>query len=281
MRHGRAENAAAETPVVCVATPNVDAGNNLSLCLQDVGHRCLLVRDKAELLDVFGRIAGPLVLAVDDRAPQFRGLKMPARPGPFDLVIMSAVSAEGAAGAALAGEPPLAMAEQTCLLAAVDAAVIRLAAGWTALPNLTPTDIRGLRRGHLQLVKEFLHADVRQRYRLPLVRSLIRFRDKRAALFQGELFTDPCWDMLLDLKQQALEGRAVSVSSLCVAARVPPTTALRRIDDLLRAGWVRRTNDPSDRRRVLIELTGDASDRLDLYLDGIMLTRLPKWNTDL
>ncbi len=45
-------------------------------------------------------------------------------------------------------------------------------------------------------------------------------------------------------------------------------------------GWAQRRNDLSDRRRVLIELTPDASERLDVYLDEIMLTRLPKWKVD-
>lgn len=130
------------------------------------------------------------------------------------------------------------------------------------------------------LVRPFLHEEARRHDRLALVRSLIRLRVKRAGMFQGELFADPCWDMLLDLKMNALQGRTISVSSLCVAARVPPTTALRRIDDLVQGGWAQRRNDLSDRRRVLIELTPDASERLDVYLDEIMLTRLPKWKVD-
>jgi hypothetical protein len=124
-------------------------------------------------------------------------------------------------------------------------------------------------------IHEFLQDEMRQRSRLSLVRSLIRFRNKRAGLFRDELFADPCWDMLLDLKMNALQGRSISVSSLCVAARVPPTTALRRIELLVHAGLARRRDDPSDKRRVLIGLTAYASKRLDTYLDDIMLTRIP------
>jgi len=35
---------------------------------------------------------------------------------------------------------------------------------------------------------------------------------------------DPAWDMLLDLTAARAESRAVSVSSLCIAAGVPTTT---------------------------------------------------------
>jgi DNA-binding MarR family transcriptional regulator len=58
----------------------------------------------------------------------------------------------------------------------------------------------------------------------------------------------------------------VSVSSLCVAVDTPATTALRRIDDLVGSGLARRRPDPADRRRVFVELTDEAVERLDRFL---------------
>ena len=55
-----------------------------------------------------------------------------------------------------------------------------------------------------------------------------------------------------------LEGRPVAVSSLCIAATVPPTTALRWIKRLTEEGYFVRTADPRDGRRVFIDL-GDAA----------------------
>src|SRR5690606_396517 len=59
------------------------------------------------------------------------------------------------------------------------------------------------------------------------VRGIIRARRLRDQFFRGELFADPAFDTLLDLYAARLEGRRVAVSSLCIAASVPATTALR------------------------------------------------------
>jgi DNA-binding MarR family transcriptional regulator len=72
------------------------------------------------------------------------------------------------------------------------------------------------------------------------------------------LFADPAWDMLLDLFVAKGEGRSISVSSLCIAAGVPASTAHRWIQALVRAGTVRRRADPLDRRRVYVEITEHA-----------------------
>ena len=49
-------------------------------------------------------------------------------------------------------------------------------------------------------------------------------RQLRARFFDGELFADPTWDMLLDLTAARVEHTRVSVTSLCIASGVPPTT---------------------------------------------------------
>lgn len=91
------------------------------------------------------------------------------------------------------------------------------------------------------------------------VRTLIRARRLRARFLDGTLFADPAWDMLLDLLAARLGGHRVSVSSLCIAAEVPPTTALRWIGVLCEQGVVRREADPSDGRRVFIALSDDVA----------------------
>ena len=90
------------------------------------------------------------------------------------------------------------------------------------------------------------------------VRTIIRARRLREQTFDADLFADPAWDMLLDLMLARLEGRPVAVSSLCIAATVPPTTALRWIKRLTEEGYFVRTADPRDGRRVFIDL-GDAA----------------------
>jgi DNA-binding MarR family transcriptional regulator len=91
------------------------------------------------------------------------------------------------------------------------------------------------------------------------VRSVIRARRIRSRYFDEELFADPAWDMLLDLLQAEIAQHRVPVSSLCIAAAVPATTALRWIKTMTDNGLFNRRADPHDGRRVFIELAPAAS----------------------
>jgi DNA-binding MarR family transcriptional regulator len=97
------------------------------------------------------------------------------------------------------------------------------------------------------------------------VRQVIRGRRLRARYFDEELFADPAWDMLLDLLQAEIAQHRVPVSSLCIAAAVPPTTALRWIKSMTDAGLFKRRADPHDGRRVFVELSQPASSALRRY----------------
>lgn len=91
------------------------------------------------------------------------------------------------------------------------------------------------------------------------VRDLLRARRMRGDFLASDLFADPAWDMLLDLLAARLEHERVSVSSLCIASAVPPTTALRWLRTLTDRGLVVRQADPHDGRRVFIALSDEAS----------------------
>lgn len=100
---------------------------------------------------------------------------------------------------------------------------------------------------------------------LEAVRQVIRARRLRSRFFDEELFADPAWDMLLDLLQAEIAQHRVPVSSLCIAAAVPATTALRWIKSMTDAGLFRRRADPHDGRRVFVELSPKASQALRQY----------------
>ena len=98
-----------------------------------------------------------------------------------------------------------------------------------------------------------------------MVRSLIRYRRLRDQFFSKDLFADPAWDMLLDLMAARLERSRVAVSSLCIAASVPATTALRWIRTLTEHGLFVRRADPEDGRRIFIDLSDSACEALTAY----------------
>lgn len=90
---------------------------------------------------------------------------------------------------------------------------------------------------------------------LPLMRQTYALRRLRSDIFPYGLFSDPAWDMLIDLYISLLEHRAVSVSSACIASCSPPTTALRHITTLQENGLVVRRPDLRDGRRIHLELS--------------------------
>lgn len=97
------------------------------------------------------------------------------------------------------------------------------------------------------------------------LRGIIRARRLRATHFPADLFADPAWDMLLDLMQAEIAQHRVPVSSLCIAAAVPATTALRWIKTMTDRTILNRRNDPHDGRRVFIELAPATSHAMRRY----------------
>ncbi|AWW74073.1 MarR family transcriptional regulator [Erythrobacter sp. KY5] len=107
-----------------------------------------------------------------------------------------------------------------------------------------------------------------------LVRGMIAARQARSKFFEAELFADPAWDMLLDLTAAKAERQQVSVTSLCIAAEVPATTALRWIKQLVDTGVFLRVADPSDRRRAFIALSEQSSDAMARYFAEVEMPLL-------
>lgn len=98
-----------------------------------------------------------------------------------------------------------------------------------------------------------------------LIRWIIRQRELRARFFDGDLFADPAWDMLLDLTAARAEHVRVSVTSLCIASGVPPTTALRWVGQMIESGLLERVEDEADRRRAFVTLSDKAADAMARY----------------
>lgn len=103
----------------------------------------------------------------------------------------------------------------------------------------------------------------------PFIRALIRHRKLRSSYFSADWFTDPAWDILLDLTAAKLEQRTVSTSSLCLACTVPQTTALRWVKNMTKAGLLVRERDPDDARRVFVSLSPDAEAKMHAYFEKL------------
>ena len=97
------------------------------------------------------------------------------------------------------------------------------------------------------------------------VAAMRRDRDRREQFLPVQLFADPAWDMLLELYHAELRHYKVTVSNLCLASRVPPTTALRWIKTLEDAGLVTRRDDHLDGRRIYLSLSNAGSQSVGRY----------------
>ncbi len=102
-----------------------------------------------------------------------------------------------------------------------------------------------------------------------LIHRIIHQRRLRGRYFAGALFADPAWDILLDLTAARAEHRRVSVTSLCIAAAVPPTTALRWIQQMTEMRMLVREADPDDRRRAFIALADNVADAMARYFEEV------------
>ena len=101
---------------------------------------------------------------------------------------------------------------------------------------------------------------------LAFARRLINERYRRYHFFDGHLFSDPAWDIVLELFVAEVEGREVPVTNLCLTSNVPDTTILRWIKALCGEGLLVRHKDEVDKRRVLVELTRTAADSMRRYI---------------
>ena len=77
---------------------------------------------------------------------------------------------------------------------------------------------------------------------------------RRAALGPG-LFSDPAWNILLDLFLSDESGRDLSVTAVCIGSRSSAATALRYISLLVQRGLIDRIADEHDGRRTYVRLT--------------------------
>lgn len=118
-------------------------------------------------------------------------------------------------------------------------------------------------------------ADLRDDTRtLTAAREAYRDRRLRAKVFEDpSLFGEPAWDLLLDLFIASLEGKRVPVTSACIGAAVPTTTALRWIAQLEVQGLIARENDSSDARRVFVRLSQAARQSMTDYFTRIAKAR--------
>lgn len=101
---------------------------------------------------------------------------------------------------------------------------------------------------------------------LTIALAWVAGRRARDQAFEGSLFLNPAWDILLDLYINHVQGRKECVSNVCIASSAPATTVSRWIALLEKQGLIERASDPNDKRRTLLGLSADGLRRMEQAL---------------
>lgn len=101
------------------------------------------------------------------------------------------------------------------------------------------------------------------------LRAILAARRERTQHFDGSIFADPAWDILLSLMLARSEGRVESANTLAAATNVPDSTAKRWIRAMTSLGLLVRSDDPLDSRRSLLSLSDETTARMQAYLRAV------------
>lgn len=116
------------------------------------------------------------------------------------------------------------------------------------------------------------HTPTTDRATLPSIAAAIYcLRRRRERLFATGLFSEPAWDLLLDLFAAETTRKRVSITSACIASVAPTTTALRCIKQLESENLIYRERDPMDARRSYIRLSTHSIGALEGLLNGFSI----------
>lgn len=99
------------------------------------------------------------------------------------------------------------------------------------------------------------------------IASILSFRQARTEVFGPNLFSDPAWDVLLELYGAELGGRSVSLHDLAIASDTPQSATARWIGELGERGLVDTRRDSMDSVTLWISLTPEGSSRMRRLAD--------------
>ena len=101
-------------------------------------------------------------------------------------------------------------------------------------------------------------------------RHILAGRKERDRFFDPMLFSNPAWDILLNLYLADAEGRAVSVIDSCSLSSIPQGVALRWLSYLKQEQMVIEASDPGRPRHTVIRLSDHARLTISSYLGSLV-----------
>lgn len=96
---------------------------------------------------------------------------------------------------------------------------------------------------------------------------ILAVRRGREDVFGRDLFSDPAWDVLLELYAAKLADRRATASELAAAIDAPQSTTARWIAALADRGLVAPEREPREPGRLWISLTSEGAARMKRLAD--------------
>lgn len=124
-------------------------------------------------------------------------------------------------------------------------------------------------RAELDAIQQELQSPQPIVHKLRQVRAYLAARASARRAFGQATFSDPAWDMLVQLYAHDLAQRRISLSALCAIARVAAATGQRWIRQLEDNGHVQRTTDPMDARKHRVQLTSSGRSKMQAYFEAL------------
>lgn len=259
---------------VLVVDDDTDAVEELVEYLGKAKLKCASAADAWTALNLLADGCWPAVVVTDLRMPELDGmefvarLKGLARPEPPEIIFISGHAGFDDAIAAIR------LGARDMLTKPVDGPTLVRAVKSAQLarqirPRSGPSPTVPIESALARRAEPVAPAD-RNRAALKDLKTMRRLRSLH---FPSELFSDPCWEMLLDLYDAHLAGSEVTVTSLGAASGVPPTTALRRMDTLQGHGLIVRAEDRDDKRRTIIKLTPEGLGAVGKFFESYLARR--------
>lgn len=98
-------------------------------------------------------------------------------------------------------------------------------------------------------------------------------RRLRTAFFPAELFSEPAWDLILDIFAAERTGEPVRMSKAHLSACAPPSVAERKARMLVKIGMVTATPVTPGGRKLELKLTPRAASQLEQLLHEMLFHR--------
>lgn len=122
-------------------------------------------------------------------------------------------------------------------------------------------------------IEQSFSASLKTGSRVALAHALLDGQRSRTSQLSGLRFSDPLWDMILEIYVAATQGRQFKVLELCAVSGSSTATALRYLKMLENNGYTTRHVDDSDTRSYIIVMQPSLRAAVDEWLERFEANR--------